>query len=286
MSCSGIVKKVTISALAFFLLAFAVVRRSPAHHVAPVVSGPGISAVTLNMAKETGMEKILREFQSTPALRDADILLLQEVKQDSGARQCAAEHLAAKLGLHVVYSPATTGVTDQGLAILSRYPLRDVRVQPLQRFDLRYRSRTRIALAATADSPWGPVRIFNAHLDTRLNTADRLAQLQPVLQASAEFQGPTIVGGDFNSNSFYWLEHVLPLPGRSQARGVETFMTRHGFRTALPLGETTFDYLGMHLDWIWLRGLESQSYRVYPLDFSDHHAVWTRIVFPSSNNQA
>jgi endonuclease/exonuclease/phosphatase (EEP) superfamily protein YafD len=89
-----------------------------------------------------------------------------------------------------------------------------------------------------------------------------------------------IVGGDFNSNFFYWVEHVLPLPGRSQAHGVRNFMVRNGFSTAIPAGETTFDYLGMHLDWIWLRGLESRASRVYPLDFSDHHAVWTRVTFP------
>src|SRR5947208_1846275 len=96
------------------VLLFATMRRAPARHVAPVVTGPGLSVVTLNMAKETGMEKILTEFHATPALRDVDILLLQEVKQDAGARQCAAEHLAESLGLHVTYSPATTGVTDQG----------------------------------------------------------------------------------------------------------------------------------------------------------------------------
>jgi endonuclease/exonuclease/phosphatase family metal-dependent hydrolase len=276
------VRKVTLSVLSFSVLLFAATRRFPAGHISAVEGGPGVSVVTLNMAKETGIEKILGEFRATPALRDADILLLQEVKQDAGARQCAAEHLAAELGLQVVYSPATTGVTDQGLAILSRFPLRDVQVHALKRYDLRFRSRTRIALAATADSPWGPVRIYNAHLDTRLNTTERLEQLQPVLQASGSFAGPTIIGGDFNSNGFYWLEHVLPLPGRSQARGVRDFMVRNGFLNALPLGETTFDYLGMHLDWIWLRGLKSHGYRVYPLDFSDHHAVWTHVALPGA----
>ena len=265
------------------MLLFAVMRRSPARPVDPAPAGPGMSVVTLNMAKSTEIDRILGEFHGISALRDADILLLQEVKQDDGARQCAAEMLAAQLGLHVVYSPATTGVTDQGLAILSRYPLRDVHVQPLKRFDLRYRSRTRIALAATADSPWGPVRIFNAHLDTRLNTAQRLEQLQPVLQAIGEFHGPLIIGGDFNSNRFYWLEHVLPLPTwRSQALGVQDFMVRNGFRTSIPTGQATFDYLGMHLDWIWLRGLNSDASRVYPLDFSDHHAVWSRVEFPQA----
>jgi hypothetical protein len=49
------------------------------------------------MAKETGVERIVRELATTPA-RQADLLLLQEVKQDNGQRQCAAEQLAAAFG--------------------------------------------------------------------------------------------------------------------------------------------------------------------------------------------
>jgi hypothetical protein len=52
-----------------------------------------------------------------------------------------------------------------------------------------------------------------------------------------------------------------------------------GFHTAIPVATTTFDYLGMHLDWIWLAGARPSAYRVYPLRFSDQHAVWTRIKF-------
>jgi endonuclease/exonuclease/phosphatase (EEP) superfamily protein YafD len=35
----------------------------------------------------------------------------------------------------------------------------------------------------------------------------------------------------------------------------------------------------MHLDWIWMSGLRSTGSQVLPLDFSDHHAVWTRLAF-------
>ena len=54
----------------------------------------------------------------------------------------------------------------------------------------------------------------NPKIDECSYTLDRLEQLAPVLQASREFHGPIIVGGDFNSNWFYWLEHVLPLRRR------------------------------------------------------------------------
>jgi len=233
------------------------------------------------MAKETGVERIVRELGATPAPH-ADLLLLQEVKQGPGQRQCSAEQLAAALGLHIAYSPAETGISDQGLAILSRFPLRDVQVRPLQRYNLHFRSRSRMVLAATAESPWGPVRIFNTHLDTRLNANERLEQLEPVLRESAAFQGPRIIGGDFNSNRFYWIARVLPIPAlRSQASEVNDFMIRKGFRTAGSPSQTTFDWLGLRLDWIWLDGLNARDSRVYPLAFSDHHALWTRVEFPA-----
>jgi len=180
--------------------------------------------------------------------------------------------------MHVAYSPAARS-TDLGLAILSRFPLRDIHIEPLKTYDLRFHSRARFALLATADTPWGPVRLSNAHLDTRLNLTQRLAQLEPVVRKNAEFQGASVLAGDFNSNPFYWIEQVVPVPGfRSQAHGVEEFMTRQGFQTAIPPGSTTFDHLGMHLDWIWVNGLRPAASRVFPLEFSDHHAVWTQLV--------
>jgi endonuclease/exonuclease/phosphatase family metal-dependent hydrolase len=246
-----------------------------------ILSGAqSISVVTLNMAREGSAAKVEREFQSVPAVRDADVLLLQEVKHEAGQPECVAAQLAAHLGLKVAYSPAESGATDEGLAILSRYPIRDVRVRPLGNYDLRFHTRKRFAIAATVDLPGGAVRIFNTHLDTRLNAADRLAQLAPVIRDSAGFAGPAVIGGDFNSNGFYWIGRVMPLPAvRSQAKDVQDYMTRAGFQTGIPAGETTFDYLGMHLDWIWSRRAKVTSSHVYPLAFSDHHAVWTRLQF-------
>lgn len=105
-----------------------------------------------------------------------------------------------------------------------------------------------------AETPWGPVRLENVHLDTRLNAADRLVQLKPAVRDSKEFAGRRVVAGDFNSNPFYWVDQVLALPAlRSQAVAVDEFMRKQGFRSATPESATTFDYLGMHLDWIWMR---------------------------------
>jgi len=269
-----------VKILVFSLLAGSVLFFPVAHPEPKIPSGPGISVVTLNMAKVTLMDRILTDLKAHPALAGADVLLLQEVKQDAGERQCIAEQLASNLGLQVAYSPSATGITDQGLAILSRYPLKDIRVRPLKRHDLGFRSRVRIALSATAESPWGPVRIVNTHLDTRINMSDRIAQIEPIIRDSEEFPGARIIGGDFNSNDFRWIGHMVPTPTlRSQARGLQEFMTQQGFLSAVSTRETTFDYLGLRLDWIWIQGLQAQASRVYPLDFSDHHAVWTRVAF-------
>lgn len=237
-----------------------------------------ISVVSLNMAKATSVAQVLRDFEKAPAVRDADILLLQEVASPEGSPECAAEELAAKLGRHVVWSPAATGVTDQGLAILSRWPLEDRRVEMLKRFNLGFRSRSRIALSATSLTPRGRVRVWNTHLDTRLNTRDRMEQLAPVVRASAAFPGPRIIGGDFNSNGFYWLGNMVPVPFVvSQAAGVREFMSREGFSSPIPAASATFDHLGMHLDWVWAKDLKARAWAVHPMGFSDHHAVLVRV---------
>ncbi len=244
-------------------------------------AAPSLTIATLNMAKETDLARVVREVRSVPAVRDAAILLLQEVTQPPREEQGIAGRLGAALGYRVAYAPAAADVYDQGLAILSRYPLTDVRVRALKAYDLGFHSRQRFALAATAQTPWGSVRVFNTHLDTRLNASERLEQLGPVAGDGLAFNGPRIVGGDFNSNGFYWLFRILPLPAiRPQTSYVQEFMSRAGFTSAVPL-QSTFDYLGMHLDWIWVSGLKVRASQVYPLNFSDHHAVWTRVEFPN-----
>lgn len=241
----------------------------------PAVSPHSLTVVSLNAARETDPGRILRDLGKTPAVRDADVLLLQEVAQAPDQTQCVAEYLAATLKRHLVYSPAATGVTDQGLAILSKYPLADKQVRALPAYDLVFRSRSRIALSATVYAPSGPVRVTNAHLDTRINAEDRIKQLAPVMKDG--FHGRRIVAGDFNTNEFYWLGRVLPLPmpGMQTSR-VRDFMISNGFTNAVGGTPITHDLL-MRLDWIFARGLSGSRWAVYPLQFSDHHALWVEV---------
>jgi endonuclease/exonuclease/phosphatase family metal-dependent hydrolase len=241
------------------------------------VSDTRLQLVTLNTAKETHSLEIVRQLRAAPRVRDADVILLQEVAHAQGRPGSVADEVAAELKMRVAYAPAAPGVSDQGLAIISRYPLREIRIVPLCRYSLLWHSRTRFALTATIDAPGGAIRISNAHLDTRVNGPDRVKQLEDALKDESPGVA-RIIAGDFNTNNFYWLGHALPLPlPGSQTGVIRRSMEKHGFVSALASDTPTFDHLGMHLDWVFSRGLRVRNTEVVPMAFSDHHAVWAEL---------
>ena len=242
-------------------------------------TGSAFTIVTLNVAEERSMERMYEDFASIPALQEADLLLLQEAVHAENGRSTAGE-LAERLQLHLAFASGAPPTADEyeGVAILSRKPLHDVRVFELPRFGLHLRSRCRIALGATVNGPRGPVRVICLHLDTRINADRRLDQLAPVLEAARAFDGPVILGGDFNTNPFWWVEHLVPVPFvQDQASAVVAELGRAGFGTPLGAAGATNDYLRLKLDWIFLRGLEAAKWGVDRTGFSDHHAVWVRL---------
>ena len=106
----------------------------------------------------------------------------------------------AGLGYFALFEPAAPDVYDQGLALVSRYPFDEIDIKRLKACDLGYRCRNRFAVAARVRTPWGDLRVWNAHLDTRINAAERLEQLQPVIDEASRHTGPRLIGGDFNTN--------------------------------------------------------------------------------------
>jgi endonuclease/exonuclease/phosphatase family metal-dependent hydrolase len=253
-------------------------------HPADVSTGkpdtaPGISVLSLNLAKVASADLIYEELRKLDAFHTADIILLQEVILPAGSPNSVGEQLAKMMDFQVVFAPAfrLNETTREGLAILSRYPLRDPKVVPLKPHNLKFRTRKRILLEATVDAPSGPIRVLNAHLDTRINGSDRVEQLHPLIDEAAAFPGPKIIGGDFNTNNMRWFYSLIPIPyAHKQATIVQRFMEKHGFRCPIPLEQSTFDFLGMHLDWIFTDKLPTHGSGVQSIKFSDHHAVWAR----------
>jgi endonuclease/exonuclease/phosphatase family metal-dependent hydrolase len=132
---------------------------------------------------------------------DPDIVCLQEVPWRPGIGNAAA-FLAAETGLNHLYLRANGGrraiLFEEGVAILSRYPLRDVGFVVLTPSAGLFEHR--VALRATADTPSGDVQVFVTHLTHRKPDMNRgqTESLKAFVTASAAGV-PAIVAGDFNA---------------------------------------------------------------------------------------
>ena len=244
-----------------------------------------LTVASLNLARENNYERVIGEFRRLQQRFELDILLLQEVDQEPGNPALLVARIAEALGHYYVFAPADVWKNGglHGLAILSRWPLGEIEVIPLRQFNLRFRQRCRIGLGATAATPYGPARVFNLHLDSRINTGERLQQLAPILRSAEQFAGDCLMGGDFNTADFRWFRRWLPLPYCArQSKAVRRELAERGFQTPLESSGATFKYLGLKLDWIFLRGLLPTACGVEKIGFSDHRAVWARIAVPGS----
>ena len=264
------------------------VSHQPAERNASQPVKDALTIATLNLAGDARIPEVVAAWANA---RSLDVLLLQEVGHDSIDGHAFAAAIGERLGFHVLYAPAypLSATATQGLAIVSRYPLHDVRVDPLEYHHLLFRARCRVALWATATTPDGPVRLVNVHLDTRINSRVRQQQLTPVLDRLAGGVGPQIVGGDFNTLNIGWVQSVLPLPFlQRQTSAVRTLLAARGFST--PFGDTpsTFPWLGLplRLDWLYLKHIEAIDWRVDDVRYSDHRGIWAHLRLRQDARQA
>jgi len=154
--------------------------------------------------------------------QDADVVCLQEVPWTPWLGDAAA-YIAARTGLNHVYLRANGNrwaiLFEEGEAILSRYPLRDAGFVELSPRAGPFEHR--VALRATAVTPWGDLRVFVTHLtngDPGVNRA-QAASLMAFVAASGE--GPAVVAGDFNATE--GTDQVRML----SARWVDTYRVAH-----------------------------------------------------------
>ena len=234
-----------------------------------------LTVVSLNMAKEGHLDRILEGIRRAVFFEAADVWLLQE------ARPSVSE-VANALGMHYIYAPADEfgDGTVSGLAILSRYPFERSNRTVLPRYNLRFNTRCRIALTAAIRRPAGEIRLVNVHLDTRITQPQRLLQVGSVVEKEAPSRQPVIIGGDFNTANVRWMWNVFPLPYvQSHTRAVRDMFVGQGFESPLDGAGTTFRLLGfpLHLDWIFPKQLKTVASGTEHIDFSDHRAVWVTL---------
>jgi len=234
-----------------------------------------LTVVSLNMAKEARVDRILDDIRRAVFFEKADVWLLQEARPN-------VSEMANALGMHHIYASADQfdDGSESGLAILSRYPLERSDRTVLPRYNLRFNTRCRIALSASIRRPSGEVRLVNVHLDTRISQPQRLLQVGSVVEKEALSGQPVIIGGDFNTANVRWMWNVFPVPYvQSHTRALRDMFVGHGFESPLDGAGATFKPLGfpLHLDWIFPKHLKTVVSGKEDIAFSDHRAVWVTL---------
>ena len=216
--------------------------------------------VTFNVEYALRVDRALTALRSHPALRDADIIALQEMDAPG------TELIARGLGLNYVYCPASVHPKhhrDVGNAILSPWPLS----QPVK-LRLPHRSRflgqSRVAVGATATVAGRRLKVYSLHLGSPLGNSgdDRRDQIDVVLRDAHATPGPAVIAGDFNS------------------KGLGQRLLSWGY--AWPSREAGPSTRGFSFDHVFLRGLRIGEARAGVArevqDASDHRPVWVEVV--------
>jgi endonuclease/exonuclease/phosphatase family metal-dependent hydrolase len=195
-------------------------------------------------------------FESDPALRGADVILLQEMNA------AGTEKIAKALRTSYVYYPAIyhrRTRRDVGNAILSRWPIVDD-AKLILPHPSRYARTRRTATSATVRVGASQIRVYSTHLGTFADIGDaaRRDQLRFIFTDAAEHRF-VVIGGDLND----------ALVGLIAQKAGYTWPTRHGPRTH-SLGRW---------DHIFLKGFESPDSAASGTvldsrDVSDHRPVW------------
>jgi endonuclease/exonuclease/phosphatase family metal-dependent hydrolase len=239
-----------------------------------------LRVVTFNVHREPG-EVVVRGIRSDRTLREADLILLQEVHRvEKGNEPCSAACTLGKdLGYYTLYAPGH--VQDDGtdgVAILSRSPILSGLVLELPDIDVHVNSGRRVALVATVLVDGTPVTVYAVHLTNRLTADERRLQMLPVLQHAKRQKTPVIIAGDFNTSPFTWIGGVVPVPTTTQDNHLERLVRKYGFDTPVTGSGPTFRYLGMRLDAIYTRGFDTQKFAVATAaNVSDHLPLWATI---------
>lgn len=143
----------------------------------------------------------LEQFARLVEREDVDIALLQEVSRRRDLH--ADEWLAHRLGMAYAYARANGDRSaigfEEGVAVFSRFPLRDAALHHLGSGQTPFARR--LALAANLDTPFGALDVFSVHLGLLpWQNAAQVRQLQSWVGARTGQMMPAFVGGDFNAH--------------------------------------------------------------------------------------
>lgn len=225
----------------------------------PATAPTTLRVVSFNVAFARAIDRAIALLRDTPALRSADVILLQEMDAPGTAR------IAEAMMMSYVYYPAIRHRRtnrDFGNAVLSRWPIAgDARL--VLPHPSRYAGTHRIATAATVRICGLRVRAYATHLGTAadITQGQRRAQLAAIVRDAAAYDH-VVIGGDLNSGDL----------GDVATRAGYGWPTREGPRT------TRFG----RWDHLFLKGLASTASGTVADNrhASDHLPVWAVASLP------
>jgi endonuclease/exonuclease/phosphatase family metal-dependent hydrolase len=217
---------------------------------------PALRVVTLNLKYARQVDRAIYALQAYAPLRNADIIMLQEMDAP------ATQRIAAALAMAYVYYPS--GIhprthRDFGNAILSRWPITaDEKLMLPHLGGLRHGQRT--ATAATIRVGSQTLRVYSVHLGTPADVgwAQRRDQARAILEDAARYP-LVIVAGDMNSH------------------GIGKEFRAAGF--LWPTEHQSFTTAFFNWDHIFLKGFDfparaGSGVARDTLEISDHFPVW------------
>lgn len=239
-----------------------------------------IKVVSYNIRWRGGeeLDELITLLKQDSEIAGASIVGLQEVdrnKKRTGNLN-TVKLLAEKLGRYYAWAAPPTPKPEMeeetGVAILSSYPMTDVR-----RIVLPHPGpgrRRRVAIGATVDIGGSPLRVYSVHSENRMSVSKKIEQTTAVLEDLRLHPKHmrAIILGDLNT----W-------EPSSVTKTAELF-ARDNFTTPFANDKSTFLRtilvipIKLKLDWIWLRGLEASSHGIdKKIGLSDHWPLWTVI---------
>lgn len=268
---------IAVASLLLVLMLIIIATRTPAENytdeAGPVYSGSyaeepatfdgSLKVVCWNLNFATRVDKAIDEFRKTPELRDADIILLQEMDEDG------VEKVAQSLGYNYIYYPAAVHRRYNrkfGNAILSKWPLSDPQKIILSD-SYGGLKHNRITTRALVDLGEQQIAAYSVHLDmVWMLPGQNEIPLDVLVHRVGMEDVSTVVGGDFNSWSSGSIEM---LDERFGEIGLQRVSQGSG-----PTLET-FGGLQLTTDHIFASEIFKSQTGIWPQPkVSDHSAVW------------
>jgi endonuclease/exonuclease/phosphatase family metal-dependent hydrolase len=249
----------------------------------PNVAPTQIKVISYNIRWRGGddLREMIKLFRDDTHIGGASILCLQEVDRQKKRTDNVntVKLIADELGMYYAWSaPPTVDSTaeeETGVAILSAYPLADLRRIVLPNGGPG--GRRRVALGATVAIAGTRIRFYSVHAETRIAVDRKLEQFRAVLDDLARYPltMPALIAGDFNT----WES--------SAVTKTRKLFTESNFQTPFDDRSTfsrkvLFFPVELKLDWIWLRGLHYVDNGIdQKIKLSDHWPLWCIVKMPS-----